>query len=176
VTSSAVLSEGAVQLLNVVCKKFNCKEGSIYCTGLANGKSCNGCASRHLHYGIEGIFARKVCCWNRYTQDRNECLCREHSGKVGSASGTSNDRPDSPCLCSFGEREQFVGHAMRREDLRLVRNIEKPKNIDRFRHDYPVTSRAHHHTHKWKENFSHAVSVDESLSTQSEELSHFYFP
>ena len=96
---------------------------------------------------------------DRHAEHRHGRLGGQHAGQMSRAAGPGDDRPQAARGGAFGVREHLVGHAVRRDDARLVGNAELGENLGSGAQGFPVAAGAHDHTDD-RGGAAHCVASD----------------
>ena len=112
--------------------------------GLADRERRHRDAGGHLHDAVQAVLTGEMLARYRHAEHRHRRLRREHARQMRRAAGTGDDRSQPAVERRFGEGEHLVGHAVRRQHLRLVRHAELGEHLDRSAHGRPIAGRPHH--------------------------------
>jgi hypothetical protein len=92
---------------------------------------------------VQRIDALQMRARHRHAEHRHGGLGGEHAGQVRRAAGAGDDGAQPAAGGALGVGEHVVGHAMRRDDPRLVRDAELGENLDRVSQGVPVAAGSH---------------------------------
>jgi hypothetical protein len=106
----------------VKCENGCGKQTSIDGTGATDSERADRNACWHLHNRKERVLSGKGFRLHWHTKDRKRGHGCCHAGKVSCATGAGDHDLEALSLCAFGESDEAVWCAMRRDDAGVKRN------------------------------------------------------
>ncbi len=110
---------------------------------LADGQRADRDAARHLHDRQQRILAFQGMRIDRHTEHRQWCHRRRHAGQVGGSAGPRDNHLEAFVAGAMGEVVQPLRRAMRRDDQRLIADLERVEGFGGVFHRGPVGLTAH---------------------------------
>jgi hypothetical protein len=112
-------------------------------SGFADGECADGNPFGHLHDREKRIDSVEKGSGNGHAENGDGGLGSDHAGKMGGASGGSDDHLKSTGFGGRGVFEHPVGGAMGGDDADLVRDGELGEDVDGRLHGVEVGARTH---------------------------------
>ena len=121
------------------CGKQGCVDGA----GLADRERANRHAGRHLHDGVERIDALERLRFDRHPEHRQRRHGSRHAGQVCGPSGAGDDHFDAGRFGALGEGIEPLRRAVRRDDMRIIIDVERIQRLGGMAERRPVRLAPH---------------------------------